>query len=451
VSKTFVASRYNLPIQRDGSLALLFNCRTGGMLSLPSPLNSILDTLFDTGPFQLDELPEEAHGLISELARAGYFVDPAFDEVDHVRRHHGNGLRGLSLCVTILPTMSCNLRCTYCYQVRQGVRMSQEAQDALVEDVVRRIREVKPDALDVDWFGGEPLTAQRVLFALSERLQEVAARHGLPYRASMATNGTLLSETTVQKLVDAGLEEVQVTLDGPREVHDGRRPRPDGGTSFDEVMSGIRTASRQLDVIVRINVDRDTIDGAWEVLDELEANGCFEAGRSVWPYMALVGPLSSVCAHTCDSMMPAPEFYDRVLDFQEAVLERRPNVDLRQFLGVPQPLERACGAQSELSMIVHPDGSVFKCGLEVHEPWQGAGSVGGRYWEHGNYRSWVDHDPFEDEVCAECRYMPLCLGGCVKHNSDPESPYYRDACLYFERFLIPTLLLYDRARTNALN
>ncbi|MDH3523416.1 MAG: radical SAM protein [Acidobacteriota bacterium] len=439
----YLPSRYNLTIADRDSQSLLFNCRTGSMVRIPAVLRPVIEALHVEAPFDLDrDVAPEARNLIAGLAEAKFFVDEELDELEAVKAGVAAGPEVRTLNLTILPTMGCNLRCTYCYQVRQGLVMREETLEALVREVEARAASSEIDGIEVDWFGGEPLLARGVIAELSARIREIAGRHGLAYRAVMATNGTLLDDATVELLAGVGVEEVQITLDGPPEVHDRTRPRADGAASFDAVVRGILAASRRLEVVVRINVDRHTVGDAWKVLDYLEQAGCFETGRSVQPYIAAIGPLSSVCSHTCDAMIPADEFLDHVLAFQEAVLKRCSGVDPAVILGVPRPVTRACGAHSELSMCVHPTGMIHKCGLEVHEPERAAGRVGEAYEEHPNYRKWVDLDPFADPTCARCRFLPLCLGGCPKYSRDPDSPYHREACLYFHRYLESTLRLY---------
>jgi uncharacterized protein len=442
-------SRYNLPIRDGGALSLLFNCRTGGMIRVPVAARRSLEELLAAEAIELERLPPRLGALVGGLAAAGFFVDDGCDELAAVRRRRAEGPRVRTLNLTVLPTMGCNLRCTYCYQVRQNLVMRKETRAALLAEVEARVRTASLDGIEVDWFGGEPLLAPRVIRELSAQLMALAARHGLSYRATMATNGSLLGPETVDMLIAAGLEEVQITLDGPPEVHDRRRPRAGGGgPTFAAVMRGILAAAERLTVVVRINVDRDTVDDAWRVLDLLEAAGCFAPGRSVQPYIASTGPLSAVCSHTCNSMLPTREFFDRVLAFQEEVLARRPDLDPGRLLGLPRPLERACGAHSELSLCVHPSGRVYKCGLEVHDPARAAGRLGEPFESHPNYAKWVGHDPFRRPECLRCRFLPLCLGGCIKADVEPSSPYHGEACVFFHHYLEPTLKLFARAQAR---
>ena len=445
-SSRYTSSRYNVPIRRNGALDLVFNCRTGAMVRVPAPLRPILEPLLVADGFDLEAVPAAARDLVGDLAEASFFVAEGFDEIEAVKRRLRRA-RVDTLALTVLPTIACNLRCVYCFQARRGSLMSDATCDALVAEVERRVREEGIERMVVDWFGGEPLLAHRLIRDLSARLMAIADRHRLPYRASMATNGTLLDEGMVEMLAAAGLESIQITLDGPPAVHDRRRPGAGGGPSFDAVLRGILVASERFRVNVRINVDRDTVDDAWGVLDRLEAEGCFAPGRDVLPYLALTAPLSSICSHTCGAMLPAEGFFRRVLAFQLAVFERRPDVDLRRLLELPQPLVRGCGAQNDGGLCVDPAGRVFKCGLEAHDPEHAAGRLSDDYRSHPNYRKWIDRDPFRLPECRDCTYLPLCLGGCPKYGADPDGPFYREACAYFESCLVPILATYARARS----
>ncbi len=55
---------------------------------------------------------------------------------------------------------------------------------------------------------------------------------GLSVESSLITNGTLLTEGIFNELMRYNLQSIQVTIDGPPEIHNKRRPMKGGGPSF---------------------------------------------------------------------------------------------------------------------------------------------------------------------------------------------------------------------------
>src|SRR5690606_20137919 len=133
-----------------------------------------------------------------------------------------------TLGLTICPTLNCNFRCTYCYQhhlkgvmradVRNRIAAYVAASDGLQD-------------LHVTWFGGEPLLAMTVVEGLSERF--LAGPHR--YSASIVTNGSRLTPAHSRRLVELNVTRAQITLDGPRDLHDQRRPLAGGAPTFDAI------------------------------------------------------------------------------------------------------------------------------------------------------------------------------------------------------------------------
>lgn len=130
-------------------------------------------------------------------------------------------------------TQACNLRCKHCYQ-SAGPR---PAPDELTLE--ERLHVVDQLAAGGTPFlaiaGGEPL-ACRDLWAVLED----AARRGI--HLSLATNGTLLSPRNVQRLIEAGVKYVEVSIDSlEASEHDAFRGR---SGAWARSIEGIRNCVR---------------------------------------------------------------------------------------------------------------------------------------------------------------------------------------------------------------
>lgn len=167
----------------------------------------------------------------------------------------------------ILPTEKCNFRCTYCYEDFSVGRMKKETIFGIKALLERRCSDL--DYLNISWFGGEPLTAKDIVLDISEHVMALARKYAtLSYVGNMTTNGYLLDYNTTVALADVGVRRYQISLDGPREVHDKSRIRADGGSTYDRIwgnLLAIRDSSAAVSVLLRIHFTVDT----FKLLDPL--------------------------------------------------------------------------------------------------------------------------------------------------------------------------------------
>jgi SynChlorMet cassette radical SAM/SPASM protein ScmF len=135
------------------------------------------------------------------------------------------------------PTESCNLRCIHCwikpdYAPDEIIYNKLNKQNISTEDMEMVIKDALPLGLThVKITGGEPLMTPNLWEYI-----DCFSRNGLSY--SLETNGTLLTEKTVDKLNKRHLKQISVSLDGScPEVHE--RIRGIKG-SFHKTINGIR-------------------------------------------------------------------------------------------------------------------------------------------------------------------------------------------------------------------
>jgi radical SAM protein with 4Fe4S-binding SPASM domain len=157
--------------------------------------------------------------------------------------------------VQLRVTNLCNLRCRMCGQWGDtGIFRSQSgsatATDGVAErerireliglkrqlalpEYVRLLDELAPFQPIISLFGGEPLLYPDILPLVAE-----IKRRGLT--CTVITNGGRL-ETLARDLVEAGIDSIAVSIDGPPEVHNRIRGSAD---SFEKAEAGIRAVAR---------------------------------------------------------------------------------------------------------------------------------------------------------------------------------------------------------------
>ncbi len=341
-----------------------------------------------------------------------------------------------TLSLTIAPTLACNFGCDYCFENHSATHMSKATEEALVLFAERHIKDAK--SLQTTWFGGEPTLCLPTIERLQSEFTVLADRSGVSFDpSSIITNGYLLNSKMAMRLKHAGIVLAQVTLDGPKEVHDARRPLKNGRGTFDRILENISQASEILSIAVRINVDRDNIDASIQIIEDLK-------NRDILPHInvhfAQVTASGSACSSVRDRCFSDQEFSQRQALLYKTLIDR----DI-YMVDYPQVFSGGhCGAVSEGSFVISPTGDIFKCWEELSvDSEKSTGSIltdtmtSTQRDKAKRYKSW---DPFELKECRSCEILPVCMGGCPVQglqNGDPD----KGACSPFKYSLKEMLVL----------
>src|SRR5207237_2873060 len=83
----------------------------------------------------------------------------------------------------------------------------------------------------------------------------------------MITNGLLLTEDVVDRLVPRGLRGIKITLDGDKETHDRMRPLRGGQGTLDRIVDNSRKVAERTRISVGGNFDETSADSFTGLLD----------------------------------------------------------------------------------------------------------------------------------------------------------------------------------------
>ena len=89
--------------------------------------------------------------------------------------------------------------------------------------------------LEVDFFGGEPLVNFDVVKQLVEYARSIEKDCGKHFRFTLTTNGVLLDDDVIDFL-NKEMNNVVLSLDGRKEVHDRLRKKLNGEGSYDVIV-----------------------------------------------------------------------------------------------------------------------------------------------------------------------------------------------------------------------
>ena len=144
-----------------------------------------------------------------------------------------------ALCLHICH--DCNLRCEYCFAGQGNYKgrseyMSFEVAKAAVDFLIANSGKRK--ILETDFFGGEPLMNLAVVKQTVDYAKAQGKAHGKKFLFTLTTNGVLLDEETARYLNEE-MENVVLSIDGRKEVHDGVRKTVNGKGSYDVIIENI--------------------------------------------------------------------------------------------------------------------------------------------------------------------------------------------------------------------
>ncbi len=429
--------------------------------------------IFDTGSSSLHECDEKAALLlreklgervdtssVSERERAEYEQDFAeleregllFKEEERAVPVKSDEVK--ALCLHICH--DCNLRCRYCFADEGAYHAKREfmsletakrAIDFLIEQSgSRRI-------LETDFFGGEPLMNFDVVKQTVRYAKEQAAKRGKKFLFTLTTNGLLLKDD-VAEFLNREMENVVLSLDGRKEVHDAVRKTANGKGSFDLVIENLKNFVRirgNKSYYVRGTFTAKNLDFSKDVL--FLADSGFDS-ISLEPVVTDIPDL----AITKQDLSRVCDEYDTLCDkYLEYEAKGKGfnffhfNVDLE---GGPCLSKRvsACGAGNEYFSVV-PNGDIYPCHQFAGDPDFRMGNVYKGKLDEAIRAKFKKSCLFTRKKCENCFAKFICSGGCSANNyhfnGDIDEPYDITCEMMKKRTENAMHILAERKRRNA--
>jgi uncharacterized protein len=320
-----------------------------------------------------------------------------------------------ALCLHVAH--DCNLRCRYCFagtgafhgeRLLMPLEVGKKALDLLVA------RSGGRRALEVDFFGGEPMMNFGVVKELVAYGRELEGKHGKRIRFTLTTNAYELSDDDIAFL-NKEMANLVLSLDGRQAVHDALRPTKEGGSSYAQSLENAKKVAKsrnQQGYYVRGTFTRNNLDFAKDVLALSDAG--FEQ-ISVEPVVLRPDSPYSLKEEHLPAILNE---YDRLL---EQYLKRRREGKWFSFFHFVVDLEggpclkkrlTGCGAGSEY-LAVTPDGEIYPCHQFVGREGFLLGNVFDGKLNDEMRASFANNHVLSKEKCAGCWARLYCSGGCA--------------------------------------
>lgn len=374
------------------------------------PSNEMLHRHFDS--IYAYEMIEEVYSELRALKENNLlFTEEKFllDSISHkmINQHVK------ALCLHVAH--DCNLRCKYCFASEgdynsgkklMSLEVAKQSIDYLIEHSKGR------NNIEVDFFGGEPLMNFDVVKETVFYAKSLEESHQKSFYFTITTNGMLLNEE-ISDFINTYIDNVVISIDGRKEVHDKIRPDRGGKGSYDRIVPKAQNLIKNRGAksyFVRGTFTSENKDFAKDVM-HLADLGFKEI--SVEP---VVGSGQSL--HFTESDVPSItfEYENLALQYIERLKGensfRYYHFNINVFDG-PCVYKRinACGAGSDY-FAVSPEGDLYPCHQFVGEVDFKVGDVFAGISNTSIGDTFANTNVLTKEECKSCWAKLFCSGGC---------------------------------------
>jgi uncharacterized protein len=354
---------------------------------------------------RIDEIDDD---VLDVLKSGNLVVDNNLDELDMLKiRFNRTKYNATSIGFTIIPTHACNLACKYCYQGHGDV-LSNTMNEETVKRAIEFIKKASMGrrSVGVNFYGGEPLLFPDIVFTILKELKEWADENGVQLSTTFTSNGTLFTEDIVKSLKDYN-HEVQITLCGPKEIHDTIRIDKKGNGTYERLMDVVELfRAHGIAYHIRVDVDQDNYDGIKSLLDDLKNRG-YEG-----TYIGFCPIGKDICYTELERDTKEVDVVSltRLSKIAHDMGFHTNPIYIHNFV-------EGCSALSDNFLAVDPQGHVYKCIAAPNYTEHRFGTLN----ENGEvinmnyeaYCKWTLRDPLCIEECVQCKFAPICGGGCA--------------------------------------
>lgn len=356
----------------------------------------------------------EAYEEINELYESGelFCPDKSSEEISAFISH-----KPVIKAACLNVSHDCNLSCKYCFASEgeyHGVRelMDLDTGKAALDFLINHSGFRKN--LEVDFFGGEPLLNFQVvkeLVAYGRKIEKETHKH---FRFTMTTNAVLLDDDIIN-FSNENFDNVVLSLDGRKSVHDGMRPFRGGQGSYDTVVPKIQDFVSKRGTkkhYIRGTFTGKNLDFASDILHMAEL------GFKEISMEPVVAPKGCGYEITSEDVSLLKKEYDRLAiemaDRQGTDKEFNFFHFMVDLTGGPCIYKRlaGCGAGTEYVAIV-PGGDIYPCHQFVGMPDFKIGNVKTGLAGEDIISKFRETNVYTKPGCRDCFANMFCSGGCM--------------------------------------
>lgn len=312
--------------------------------------------------------------------------------------------------VTLFLTHSCNLNCTYCYEVhKDSMNMTFECAKKIIDYEFTNVGDY--DGIEIDLFGGEPFLEFDLITKITAYIKSQSFK--VPYIIFLTTNGTLVHGKVQTWLIEnKDVVQCGLSLDGPEEMHNKNR-----GNSFNKIDLDFFLKNYP-DQPVKMTISVETLPYLYECVTFVQKLGfklsCNLAFNIDWSNSENEKILTRELEKLCDFYLDNPNI--EVCSLLERPIE---------LIGYDKPktnqTQKWCGAGTDMPTY-DIDGQKYSC--QFFAPIS-IGDEKAKLMKDIQWKRNIDNNLL-DKNCQNCNILELCPTCYGANYASTGSIYKRD-------------------------
>ena len=343
-----------------------------------------------------------------------------------------------ALCLHVAHT--CNLNCSYCFagqgkykgdRALMPFEVGRDALDFLIAHSGTRRN------LEVDFFGGEPLMNWDVVKRLVAYARSREEETGKKFRFTLTTNGISIDDDVIE-FSNKEMDNVVLSLDGRKEVHDHLRKDYKGEGSYDRIVEKFQKFAKargDKSYYIRGTFTHNNVDFTEDIFH------MYDLGFREISMEPVVCSPDDPYALTKEDL---PKLFEQYEILAKEMLKKEKEGDGFTFYHYMIDLTHGpciykrisgCGSGTEY-MAVTPWGDLYPCHQFVNDPKYLLGNV----WD-GVVNAEVTNEfklcnVYARKECSDCWAKLYCSGGCAAnayHATGNITGIYEYGCELFKK------------------
>jgi len=425
-------SKYNFFVEYN-DIILFYNALTDIVIPIKfSDKDILLSLLNNLVMFQKKRLK-----LFNKFCDWGFIIKMEFDEISYIKfKNHQVIFNTRNYRLTINPTLDCNMSCWYCTVDAAGVkRPNKRMNDNIISNIKKYvsflIENRLVDGFFLDWFGGEPMIYfKEVIVPIAMHIKALTKKYNIPFLHHITTNGYLINKENIKTIDEISLNSFQITLDGNKSRHNKIRQHY-GNPTFDKIIENINMICDKVEnssITLRINYDRKTLTNISDIIPLIHQKYRSKINISFQKIFQLKGLNGN----------------ENVLLKKVKEEFEKAGFDINYWAFRPKSFF-TCYSDKYAHAVINYDGNVYKCTARDYSEDVRIGKLkdnGMIDWKKEMLSTMFAQAPFENEICLNCKLLPLCFGPCIQKHYETKTSKatfnckMKDSELSVETFII---------------
>lgn len=310
-----------------------------------------------------------------------------------IRRHPKGAVFG------IVTTYACNLSCVYCYEKsyqKQSDMLSAKLSKDICEYIIKYINYYQFNSAKLIFTGGEPTLNMDTILFITRVLFEYFKSVNTKFSFSIVTNGTINISKYFSELKNYGLDLIQISLDGTKEIHNTRRCS--NFDAYGKTLNFIEECVKnQIQSVIRTNIDDNNIR-------------CFEGMLN--DIRNLDKDFLTLSLYQTEKTICDRKVGENDLSNMNNILKAYSIAKSYGFrISKYNPFSAGCISLVTVGQFIDPNGSIYKCGGMIGHDNEIVGSIYNFQKMIKGIEKYIDQKITND--CIMCKMFPACTGGCI--------------------------------------